>query len=74
MMSIFDWVVSEFLQAPVTFDGGVTVPIDYFRRQSGLEDDADWVTDANAWGAQQTPKVEFELTQDGSGVVIRNES
>ena len=70
-MSLFDWVVSEVSQAPVTFDGSVTVPLGDFRRQSGLEDDADWVDDANAWGARQLPKVQFELTQDGSSVVIR---
>jgi hypothetical protein len=57
-----------------TFDGSVTVPIADFRRQSGLEDDAEWVRDANAWGARQSPKVEFELTQDGTGVVIRKET
>ena len=73
-MSIFDWVASEVLQAPVTFDGSVTVPIGDFRRQSGLEDDADWVNDANAWGARQSPKVEFELTEDGAGVVIRKKA
>jgi hypothetical protein len=74
MMSVFDWVVSEMMQAPVTFDGSVTVPIGDFRRQSGLEEDADWVRDANSWGARQSPKVEFELTQDGTGVVIRRET
>ena len=74
MMSVFDWVVSEVMQAPVTFDGSVTVPIGDFRRQSGLEEDADWVRDANSWGARQSPKVEFELTQDGTGVVIRRET
>ena len=74
MMFVFDWVVSEVMQAPVTFDGSVTVPIGDFRRQSGLEEDADWVRDANSWGARQSPKVEFELTQDGTGVVIRREA
>lgn len=73
-MSIFDWVVSEVMHAPTTFDGSVTVPIGDFRKQSGLDDDADWLNDANTWGAQQSPKVEFELTRDRQGVVIRKDA
>ena len=72
-MSMFDWIVFELVQAPTTFDGSVTVPLEDFRRQSGLENDPNWLADANAWGAAQSPIVEFELTHDKKGVVIRRE-
>jgi hypothetical protein len=73
-MPSFDWITRDWDEY-VAPNGVVIIELIQFLRRSGnLDEDSDWMDQACAWGARQSPVIDIGRTQDGVGVLLRKHS
>jgi hypothetical protein len=69
LMADFSWI-NDKLPPPSVGIRRVVVPIDEFVVMSEVDEDSNWLRQAQTWGNQQEPRIGFGMTQDGAGVVL----
>ena len=56
-MPNFEWILRNWAELNDSFENSKTISLRDFLTRSGLEEDSDWLSLAQAWGREQSPMI-----------------